>query len=155
MIDTKRRTLLKGSLTAGAFGAAMGAGLLTPGSLLAAWNAGAFSAKDPAAALKELLGTDLHEPSDALRIRAPEIAENAAKVRVTVETEIEGVKTITIVAPGNQAPLIATFELGDKADAFVVAEIKMAQTGDVVAIAQTDDALYSAAKPVQVSEAGC
>ena len=44
MISMKRRTFLKGSLAAGTVGAAVGAGLLTPRMVLAAWPASAFQA---------------------------------------------------------------------------------------------------------------
>ena len=45
MTSIKRRIFLKGSLAAGAVGAAVGAGLLTPRAVLAAWPSDAFSAK--------------------------------------------------------------------------------------------------------------
>lgn len=37
MISTKRRVFLKGTLAAGTVGVAVGAGLLAPSKLLAAW----------------------------------------------------------------------------------------------------------------------
>ena len=43
--DTKRRLFLKASLSAGAVGIAVGAGLLAPGAVLAAWDATAFKAE--------------------------------------------------------------------------------------------------------------
>lgn len=155
MIDAKRRTLLKGSLGAGAVGLAASAGLLTPGALLAAWPEGAFKAKDQAEALKDLVGSDAVETSDAINIKAPDIAENGAVVPVTVSTDIEGVKSIAVFAAGNQTPLIASFDLAENSAPFVSTRIKMAKTADVVAVVQTESGLMSNAKNVKVTIGGC
>lgn len=155
MIDAKRRILLKGSLGAGAIGVAVSAGLLTPGAVLAAWPQAAFTATDQAAALKDLLGSDATEASDKVKIKAPDIAENGAVVPVTVETDVTGVKSIAIIAAGNNTPLIASFDLGESAVPFVSTRIKMAKTADVVAVVKTADGLLSAAKSVKVTIGGC
>ncbi len=155
MIDAKRRILLKGSLGAGALGVAVGAGLLTPGAVLASWPEAAFKAEDQATALKDLLGSDATEASDAVKIKAPDIAENGAVVPVTIETDLEGVTSISLIASGNNTPLIASFDLGENAKPFVSTRIKMAKTADVVAVVKTGDGLLSAAKPVKVTIGGC
>jgi len=155
MIDAKRRVLLKGSLGVGAIGVAFSAGLLAPSAVLAAWPEAAFKATDTAAALKDLLGSDATETSDKVMIKAPDIAENGAVVPVTVESDIEGAKSIAIIASGNGTPLIASFDLGDSAVPFVSTRIKMAKTADVVAVVQTEAGLFSAAKPVKVTIGGC
>ncbi len=155
MIDAKRRILLKGSLGAGAIGVALGAGLLTPRAVLADWPEAAFKAEDQATALKELLDSDAVEASDKVMIKAPDIAENGAVVPVTVESDVDGVESISIIASGNNTPLVASFELGEGAVPFVSTRIKMAKTADVVAVVQTADGLLSAAKPVKVTIGGC
>ncbi|MCG6896059.1 MAG: thiosulfate oxidation carrier protein SoxY [Thiocapsa sp.] len=155
MIDPKRRILLKGSLAAGTIGVAVGAGLLSPSLVLANWNQAAFQAKDLPEALKNLLGSDVTETSDDIKIKAPDIAENGAVVPVTVETDMEDVKSIAIIASANQTPLIASFDLGDSAVPFVSTRIKMAKTADVVAVVQAGDKLYSGAKEVKVTIGGC
>ncbi len=155
MIDAKRRTLLKGSLTAGSVGAAVGAGLLSPQLVLADWNATAFQAKDMSTALSDLMGSDTAETSDQIKIKAPDIAENGAVVPVTVETDLPGVTAITIIAAGNQTPLVASFDLGESAVPFVSTRIKMAKTADVVAVVKADDKLYQNTKSVKVTIGGC
>lgn len=155
MIDFKRRALLKGSLIASAASFAVTTGLLIPRSVLAAWNSLAFTAKDPAAALQEMLGTQEHTPSDAVRVQVPDIAENAAKLRVTVETDLEDAQSISIVASGNPYPLIATFELGPRAEGYISTNIKMAESADVVAVVKRADELLSASKSVKVTAGGC
>lgn len=155
MIDAKRRTLLKGSLGVSAIGVAVTAGLLTPGAVLASWPKAAFEAKDTNSALTDLLGSDATEASDKVKIKAPDIAENGAVVPVTVESDVEGAKSISIMAAGNGTPLVASFELGENAVPFVSTRIKMAKTADVVAVVQTDSGLLSAAKAVKVTIGGC
>jgi sulfur-oxidizing protein SoxY len=155
MIDAKRRILLKGSLGAGAVGVAVGAGLLAPRAVLAAWPEAAFKAEDQSTALKDLLGSDTIEDSDQVKIKAPDIAENGAVVPVTVEGEVDDAKSISIFAAGNNTPLIASFEMSDSAVPFVSTRIKMAKTADVVAVVQTADGLLGASKPVKVTIGGC
>jgi sulfur-oxidizing protein SoxY len=155
MIDAKRRLLLKGSLSASAVGVAVSAGLLSPNAVLAAWPEAAFKAEDTDAALNDLLGSADAETSDQVKIKAPDIAENGAVVPVTVETDIGGVESISIIASGNNTPLIASFDLGNSALPFVSTRIKMAKTADVVAVVKTEGGLLSAAKPVKVTIGGC
>ncbi|MEJ2398761.1 MAG: twin-arginine translocation signal domain-containing protein, partial [Gammaproteobacteria bacterium] len=72
----KRRTFLQGSLAGGAVAAAVGAGLLSPTTVLAAaWPKAAFSAKSVQGAMKGLFGSDSSTASDAIKIKAPDIAE--------------------------------------------------------------------------------
>ena len=71
-MSMKRRVMLKGALAAGAFGAAIGTGLLSPRAAVAAWSADAFKATTAAEALKALLGSDsLEEIHKVLKIRKP------------------------------------------------------------------------------------
>ena len=155
MIDAKRRILLKGSLAAGAVGVAVGAGLLTPRAVLAAWPEAAFKAKDVASGLKALLGSEAGEPGGDITIKAPDIAENGAVVPVSVDTTATGVKSITIIAEGNDTPLIASFNLGEDAIPSVSTRIKMAKTANVQAVVQTADKVYTAAREVKVTIGGC
>ena len=155
MIDAKRRMLLKSSLAAGSVGVAVGAGLLAPRLVLAEWNQAAFEAKDNATALSSLLGSDAAEASDAIQIKAPDIAENGAVVPVAVETDMEDVQSISILASGNTNPLVATFDLGAAALPFAATRIKMGKTADVVAVVKTADKVYSNAKNVKVTIGGC
>lgn len=155
MVDAKRRLVLKGSLAAGLAGWAMGTGLLAPRTVLANWNASAFRSEDLSNALTELFGSDAHESSEAVKLQAPDNADNSAAVRVTVESDMQDIDSIALVASGNRYPLIAWFELGERAQPFVSTNIKMAESADVVAIVEAGDALYSAAKNVKVTVGGC
>lgn len=153
--DNKRRLLLKGSLATGAVGVAMGAGLLSPQQVMAAWPEGAFKAKGLPEALRELFGSDAISDSAEIDLKAPEIAENGAVVPITVTTTIAGVESIALLAPENPVPLIATFVLGEGAEGYASTRIKMGKTGSVVAVVKAGDKLYSAQKEVKVTLGGC
>jgi sulfur-oxidizing protein SoxY len=151
----KRRVFLKGSMAATAVGVAVGAGLLTPRAVLAAWPEEAFKSKDAGAALKALLGMDAHTESADITVKAPDIAENGAVVPITVETTMKDVQSITVLSMKNPVPLVASYALGKTADGFVSMRIKMGATGDVVAVVKAGDKLFSAKKEVKVTVGGC
>lgn len=153
--DLKRRLLLKGSVATSTIGIAIGAGLLSPTTALAAWPKEAFAAKDIPGALNALLGADNAEESDAIKIKAPDIAENGAVVPVTVSTTLTGAESIAIIAANNPVPLIANFDLKEGAEGFVSSRIKMGKSGDVIAVVKADGKLYKAAKEVKVTIGGC
>ena len=155
MTDTKRRIFLKGSLAAGAIGVTVGAGLLTPRAVLAAWPSEAFEAKEIPAALKGIYGSDTTETSDAITIKAPDIAENGAVVPITIETDMADVTNIALIAAANSAPLVADFALTPDSVPFVSTRIKMGKTGDVVAVVKAGGKLLSASKSVKVTIGGC
>jgi sulfur-oxidizing protein SoxY len=102
-----------------------------------------------------LLGSGTTEPSEAIKIKAPDIAENGAVVPITVETTLEGVESIAIIASENPSPLVANFNLGKGALGFVSTRIKMGKTGDVIGVVKAGDKLYSAKKGVKVTIGGC
>jgi len=151
----KRRIFLKGSMAASAVGVAVGAGLLTPQAVLAAWPAEVFQAKEAAAGLKALLGSDASEQSADIEVKAPDIAENGAVVPITVETKLKNLESITVVAMKNPAPVIANYAMGKGADGFVSMRIKMGATGDVVAVVKSGGKLFSNKKEVKVTVGGC
>ena len=151
----KRRTFLKGSVAAGAVSAAVGAGLLTPRMVLAAWPSAAFEATSVDSALDALMGSHQLEGSDKISIRAPDIAENGAVVPVSVTAEIPGAEAISIIAEKNASPLTASFVLGASTEAFVSTRIKMGKTSSVIAVVKANGKLYSTGKEVKVTIGGC
>lgn len=153
--DLKRRLLLKGTVATSTIGIAIGAGLLTPQAVLAAWPKEAFTAKDIPGAMSALLGAASAEESSHIKIKAPDIAENGAVVPVTVSTTLTGVESIAIIAANNPVPLIANFNLKAGAEGFVSSRIKMGKSGDVIAVVKSDGKLYKTGKEVKVTIGGC
>jgi len=150
-----RRVFLQGTMGATALGVAVGAGLLTPKAVLAAWPKAAFEAKQLPDALKALAGTDATTESAEIKIKAPDIAENGAVVPITISTTLAGASSIALIASENPVPLVASFELGEGTEGFASTRIKMGKSGDVVAVVNAGGALYSAKKGVKVTIGGC
>lgn len=154
-MNMKRRVFLKGSLASGMVAVAVGAGLVSPRQVLAAWPKGAFEAKSVGDAMKGVIGTDLAPASDAIKLDAPDIAENGAVVPVKVTANMDGVESITILAEKNQTPLIASFSLAASTQGYISTRIKMGQTSNVIAVVKAGGKVYSARKEVKVTIGGC
>jgi sulfur-oxidizing protein SoxY len=151
----KRRVFLKGTLASSAVAVAVGAGLLNPRQVLAAWPKSAFEAKNMQEALNGAYGSELTEPTEAIQIKAPDIAENGAVVPVTVSTDLANPESISILADGNPTPLAANFVLAANTVGSVSTRIKMGKTSNVVAVVKAGGKLYSARKEVKVTIGGC
>ena len=151
----QRRTFLKGSLASSAVAVAVGAGLLSPRAVLAAWPKAAFEAKSVQDAMTGLFGSADSAPSGDIKIKAPDIAENGAVVPVSVTTGMGGISDISIIAEKNGVPLAANFVLGSSAKGFVSTRIKMGKTSDVTAVVKAGGKLYSTSKNVKVTIGGC
>jgi sulfur-oxidizing protein SoxY len=154
-VNMKRRVFLKGSLASGMVAVAVGAGLLNPRQVLAAWPKGAFEAKTVNDAMSGMFGTDLAPASDAIKLDAPDIAENGAVVPVKVTTDMANVESITIIAENNQTPLIASFNLAANTQGYISTRIKMGKTSNVIAVVKAGGKVYSARKEVKVTIGGC
>ncbi|MDG4868471.1 thiosulfate oxidation carrier protein SoxY [Guyparkeria sp. 1SP6A2] len=154
-MQTKRRVFLKGSLAASAAGLAVGAGLLSPRTVLAAdWPQNAFDAEGMDKALNELFGSSDVAESGDISVKAPDIAENGAVVPVTIESSIAGSDKVAIMVASNPTPLVASFDLMG-ANPFVSTRIRMGSTDDVTGVVQAGGKLYKAGKEVKVTIGGC
>ena len=154
-MNHNRRVLLKSTFAAGATGIAISAGLLTPKAVLAAWPKAAFEATDSNAALQASLGSSDASQSSDIKLKAPDIAENGAVVRITVTSDIANTEAISIIVAENATPLAATFNLGATTKGFVSTRIKMGKTSDVTAVVKAGGKLYSTSKNVKVTIGGC
>ena len=154
-MNMKRRVFLKGSLASGMVAIAVGAGVLSPRQVLAAWPKDAFEAKSVNDAMNGLLNTDLAPASDAIKLEAPDIAENGAVVQVKVTANMDNVESITIISEKNQTPLIASFNLAGGTQGFISTRIKMGKTSNVIAVVKAGGKVYSARKEVKVTIGGC
>jgi sulfur-oxidizing protein SoxY len=153
-MNMKRRTFLKGTLAAGAVGMAVGAGLVSPRAVLAAWPKAAFESKTVADAMKAVAGTDQAAEGD-IKIKAPDIAENGAVVPISVESGLSGVESISILAKENAQPLTSSYTLGANTEPFVSTRIKMGKTSDIIAVVKSNSGVFSATKEVKVTIGGC
>jgi sulfur-oxidizing protein SoxY len=151
-----RRLILKG---AGAV-ALMGVGNIAfaPAPAFAAANdkypEAAFKQKSDADAIKSLYGKTA-EPSDKVKLDAPEIAENGAVVPISVSSSLPDVTSISILVSENPNALAASYKIPAGTTPSVANRIKMAKTTNVIAIVEAGGKLYSTNKEVKVTVGGC
>jgi len=151
----KRRLFLRGAMTCAAIAAAVPAGLLVPRRVLAAWPGQAFAQTSFEQSLAALLGDVQVSRSGAIRLTAPDLAENGATVEVRVAVDLDGVDSITIFSEKNPFPLIASFSLTPDVRSHVTTRIKMTGVSDVIAVVRTDGRYYSARRRVKVTAGAC
>ena len=105
--------------------------------------------------LKDLFKGSTITESDKIYIQIPIIAENGAVVPINVTSSLSDVLAVFILVEKNPLPLSAKFTLSPELETFVSARLKMAETSDVIVIADTGKALYSAKAHVKVTIGGC
>src|SRR4249920_906712 len=155
-LPATRRLILKGAMTV----ALIGLGNL-PFGLAPAFAAAndkypedAFKQKGDADAIKALYGKTA-EPSDKVKMDAPEIAENGAVVPIAVTTTLSDVTSISFLVAENPIALVASYKIPAGTVPGVANRIKMAKTSNVTCIVEAGGKLYSATKEVKVTVGGC
>lgn len=150
-----RRAFLKNAGAVGTVAVAIAAGLLKPGAVFAAtWNSLAFTAKDPADAIKNAGYSGAAESSDIV-IKVPDIAENGAVVPVSATSNIPGTTSMAIFVEKNPAPLIADFAFSNGAEPYISTRIKMAKTSIVRVAVKAGGKNYTSSREVKVTIGGC
>jgi sulfur-oxidizing protein SoxY len=114
----------------------------------------AFKAKSEADAIKALYGKTA-EPSDKVKMDAPEIAENGAVVPISVTTTLADVTSISFLVSENPVALVASYKIPAGTLPSVANRIKMARTSNVIVVVEAGGKLYSASKEVKVTVGGC
>jgi sulfur-oxidizing protein SoxY len=114
----------------------------------------AFKQKVDKEAIKLLYGRPI-EPSDKIKLDAPEIAENGAVVPISVSTSLADVTSIAFVVPENPNVLAAYYRIPQGTMPTIANRLKMAKTSTVTAIVESGGKLFSATKEVKVTVGGC
>jgi sulfur-oxidizing protein SoxY len=164
MADSMTRRRVLGTL--GVLGTAAATGVLTIPMRAAAQQAAApqFGVQETAdAALKRLFGArPIKDGSSVIKLDIPLIAENGAVVPVSVEaqspmTAQNHVKHIYVIADKNRIPVVTHVTLAPEAgQAFMGANIRLGETGDVRAVVeQSDGTLLAVKREVKVTVGGC
>ena len=149
-----RRKFLKGSVSATLLLPLLGA--LRPSAVLAAeWNRNAFTARNAADALKAYGAAAASENREIL-INAPEIAENGAKVDIEVSSNLANTRSLALFADKTPMPLCASFDFTPPLLPYARAQIKLAESTRIRAVAKTSDGkVYIAFREVKVTLGGC
>jgi len=126
-------------------------------ALAAAWATQAFEAKQV-----DEVYTALHisspTPAQDMQIEAPQKAENGAVVQVELlgAAPAGDIQQLRLLAAANPTPLIASFNLADNVLPRLVTRVKLAQSGDLMALQQRADGQVQAQRRgVIVLEDGC
>jgi sulfur-oxidizing protein SoxY len=114
----------------------------------------AFKQKSDAEAIKLLYGKTA-EPSDKVKMDAPEIAENGTVVPVSVTTTLSDVTSIAFLVSENPNALIASYKIPAGTVPSVSNRIKRAKTSNSIVLVEAGGKLYSATKEVKVTVGGC
>jgi sulfur-oxidizing protein SoxY len=156
-----RRLILRGASSLGLAGLGItGLGVASfhaPAALAAAndkYPEDAFKQKDNKEAIKLLYGRPI-EPSDKIKLDAPEIAENGAVVPISVSTSLPEVTSIAFVVPENPNVLAAYYKIPQGTMPIIANRLKMAKTSTVTAIVESGGKLFSATREVKVTVGGC
>ena len=149
-----RRLILQGAVTVALIG--LGNVPFAPAQAAAndKYPEEAFKLKNEADAIKALYGKTA-EPSDKVKLDAPEIAENGGVVPIAVATTLDKVTSISLFVAENPNALAASYRIPDGTIPAVANRLKMAKTSNVTAIVEADGKLYSATKEVKVTVGGC
>ena len=148
-----RRNALKSG--GGVLALLLAGGIVRPGEVLAQqWNQAAFDGKTLSDALRAL-GAQGAATSDAIQIKAPEIAENGAVVPVGVESRLPGTQSITLLIEKNPQPLTASFDIPAGTEPNVSTRVKMGQSSDIYALVKADGKFYVAKKEIKITLGGC
>ena len=124
---------------------ALALALLKPFAALAAWNEKAFAAKTTGDALKSL-GYPGAEPSKAIAIDAPQIAENGAVVPIEIMSNVPGTTSIAVVIDKNPFPLAGKFDFKEGALPYLKLNVKMGETSDIRVVATAGGKQYVATR---------
>jgi sulfur-oxidizing protein SoxY len=154
-MNHNRRKALRAGGAAGLYALLVAAGVARPGEALAqGWNEAAFGMKTVPEAMKAL-GAQSPAPSEAILIKAPEIAENGAVVPISVESRLPATESITVFIEKNPQPMAASFGIPAGTEANVSTRVKMGESSDVYALVRADGKFYVAKKEIKITLGGC
>ena len=120
----------------------------------AEWSEASFGTTEYDASLKAVIGDNATQEG-GIEIDAPEIASNGATVPITISSDLENIKSISVLVEKNPRPYISTFYMNDKLEPSVSVRVKMRETSNVVAIVETDSGHFMAKQSVKVTAGGC
>lgn len=121
----------------------------------AVWQATYFKAGPYQHTLMQILGEQALQTSDLLSLTLPEVAENGAVVPFTLSSPLTTIRRIYLLVEKNPTPLAAEFMLTPTVKVQLSGRIKMAESCEVVAIAETDSGFISQRQWVKVMLGGC
>jgi sulfur-oxidizing protein SoxY len=122
---------------------------------IAATPASAFATAPFSDTLSQLFDGQTLIDSDQLHITLPAIAENGAVVPIHITSALTGIQRLLILVEKNPTPLAAVVNCSPQLIANLHARIKMAESCQVVVVADCGDSYYKTQQWVTVMQGGC
>lgn len=148
-MDSIRRKIIQ---TSALFSALASIGLITS-SQAAEWSNSAFSAKTVEEALKAL-GVSSPENSSDITLKIPDVVETSAVVSITVQSKLK-VQQFAILVDKNPSILAAQIFIPSGTEPFIRMNIKVAQSSNVIILAQSSNKWFMTSAAVKVILGGC
>jgi len=115
-----------------------------------------FQDKTVKAAIGRLTGNAIVTKTDKVAIIAPEIAELGREVGIKVRNGgLKNVQSITLLAPKNTTPMVASFGIPEGTKGFIRSRVKLRESMNVIALVKADGKFYTTSKFVKITEGGC
>lgn len=153
-MDSRRRDVLKAGGGLGIWSVLAAAGIVTPAQAQDARNVAAFEATTLDDALRAL-GAGNAAASPAIRIVAPDVAEDGRAVPVSVASDIPRTEQIVILIEENPFKVAANFRLSGAMVPSIQTRVKMARSTRVHVLVKADGRLFAARREVTVTVGGC
>ncbi|AYH42454.1 thiosulfate oxidation carrier protein SoxY [Azoarcus sp. DN11] len=153
-MDRQRRKVLKAGGGMGIWAALAATGIVAPAMAEGGRNVAAFEARTLDEAL-QALGAAAAQDSGAIRIVAPDVAEDGRAVALTVSSDIPRTEQIAILIEENPFKVAANFRLSGAMTPTIHTRVKMARTTRVHALVKADGRIYAARREVTVTVGGC
>ncbi len=118
------------------------------------WSEESFGNTTYEGSLTAVIG-DSETQEGGISIDAPEIASNGATVPISISSDLENIKSISVLVENNPRPYISTFYMNDNLEPSISVRVKMRETSNVVAIVETDGGYHMAKQSVKVTAGGC
>lgn len=154
-MNHSRRKALKTGGGAGLLALLVAAGVVRSGNVLAQDSSkAAFEMKTLNDAMRAL-GAQSAAASDAVVIKAPEIAENGAVVPVAIESRLPNTESISLLVEKNPQPLAASFAIPAGTEPSISTRVKMGESSEVYALVKADGKFFVAKKEIKITLGGC
>lgn len=148
-MNQARRNILRGTVSTAVLSVAVAAGVLRPRQSAAASMSGNLP--------NTLRALQAANPvfTDAIQLKAPEIAVDGATVFIEFACALPEVDALMVFVDRNPQPLIAAFQIAPEVEPALQMRIKVSETAQVWVIARSAGQFYKTAKKVKVTKGGC
>jgi sulfur-oxidizing protein SoxY len=154
-MNPARRAILRGTVPSTILAVAVAAGLLRPRQSDAADALAVSGVQNRVLETLRALQSSNPTPTNAIQIRAPDIAENGASVFIDFACMLPDVDALVVFVDRNPQPLVAAYQIAPEVVPALAMRVKVAQTANILVVARSGGRFFRAAKTVKVTIGGC